>query len=272
MSMLRKTLPALFAVTFAVALGGCDIYFEDPDSDNDDPYTYCDDTGCYWCDEWGCYPDDGGGPGWQCDSNDDCAAGCYCDTYGYCQEAGFCSSNEDCQAGFVCDDRSSCVPGDECPEGMMGDPATGCWYACDGNEDCAAGCWCNTDTGVCEESGFCTTSADCPDGQECDDRSTCVPSDDTCASNADCGDGEVCDGELGECRAATCTEITAGNFGAGAEDLCLGNATCDAVYSGSNCTNPNNNNAPCEDGDSGCVCETFDFAACVDAPTPPPTM
>ncbi len=264
--MLRKTLPALTVVLFATALSGCDIYFED--SDDDDPYTYCDDTGCYWCDEFGCYPDDGGGTGWQCDTNADCAAGCYCDAYGYCQEAGFCTVDTDCPDGYVCDERSSCVPGDACPDGMLGDPATGCyWPSCDSNDDCAAGCWCNVDTGLCEESGFCTTSADCPEGQECDNRGTCVPDDGVCATNADCAEGELCDVTDGSCRAPTCTEITAANFGAAAEAMCLGNSTCEAVYSGQNCTNPNTN-LPCEDGDSGCVCETFTFSACIDGPAP----
>jgi Cys-rich repeat protein len=268
--MLRKFVPALSVAVLATALGGCEIYFGEDDDDDD--YTYCDDTGCYWCDDYGCYPDGGGGPGWQCDTNDDCAAGCYCDPYGYCQEAGFCTTDNDCPAGFECDDRSSCVPGDSCPDGMLGDPATGCyWPGCDSDDDCAAGCFCNEETGLCEESGFCTTDADCPEGQECDDRSTCVPDDGVadCTTNADCGEGELCDAELGECRAPVCTEITNGNFGAAAEDMCLANTACDAIYSGSDCYNPNNNNAPCEDGDSGCICNTFDFAACIDAPPPP---
>ena len=270
--MLRKTLPALSVAAFAFALGGCDIYFGDPNNNNDDPYTYCDETGCYWCDDYGCYPDDPT-PGYDCTTNYDCAAGCYCDPYGYCQEAGFCTYDSDCADGFVCDDRNSCVPG-ACPDGMLGDPATGCyWPGCTSDADCAGGCYCDEATGTCIESGFCTTDADCGEGMECDDRSTCIPDDGIpdCTVNADCDAGLLCDTTVGECRAPTCTETSTANFGDTAEDLCLANMACDPVYSGQNCTNPNTNE-PCTDGDSGCVCETFSFAACIDAPAPPPTM
>jgi len=270
---MRKTLPALSIAVFATALAGCDIYFGDPNDGNNN-YTYCDSTGCYYCDDYGCYPQGGG---WECQSNDDCAAGCYCDDYGYCQEAGFCSSDSDCAYGFVCDDRSSCVPDpnsngcttDGCPDGMLCDAYSDTCYfpGCTSNADCAEGCYCDVATGTCVETGFCSTNADCPSGEECDtSRSTCMPCDNGvcgCQSNADCDAGQLCDSTSLECRAPTCTEITAGNFGTAAEDMCLADLTCEAIYSGQNCTNPTTHQA-CQDGDSGCVCETFDFAACID--------
>jgi len=224
--MYRKSLLVAAALALAsMAMTGC-YYYED---DNDDGYSYCDDTGCYWCDDYGCYPDGsgdgggGGGDGWVCETNADCAAGCYCDAEGYCQEAGFCTYDTDCPDGFVCDDRSSCVPDDDGPT------------TCGDNAECPSGQICDLESGTCVDAGECQ-DGQCPEGETCDDRNTCVPTPPvTCDSYED-------------------------------EDSCLADEACDAVYRGINCTDPDGNS--CTSEEANCTCERFVFHECVDAEAP----
>lgn len=274
---MKKLLLCMSLVLAGSLASGCTLYFGPEDGDDDRYYSYCDQSGCWTCDsETGeCWQDGGG---WGCYSNSDCAAGCWCDTNsGTCVETGFCSYNEECPDGYVCDDRQSCVPEQPqacweagCPWGYYCDgwsgeciPSTTCnsdaecgtGYAClDGtctpvgctdDTQCAAGCYCDEASGGCVESGYCSADGDCPSGQTCDEaRGTCIPSDDPPPPPPPPG----------------CTEVFD-------EMTCLGRAECDAVYTGLNCTNPNNGQA-CQSGDSGCVCEDFVFAACIDAVAP----
>lgn len=291
--MLRKTILAGLIALFSTALAGCDLYFGDSGGGSSDGYTYCDDTGCYWCDDWGCYPDGGGGaqPGWNCNVNSDCAAGCYCAS-GVCEEAGFCMTSADCADGFECDGRNSCVPegsgsctsNDDCWSGSFCDLMTGeCVgsWTCTANEDCGVGyvcddrntcvpapctdddqclegCYCDEESGTCVETGNCGPNGECGLGLTCDSvRNTCVPEEVPvgCSTNADCTADE-------KCVADTCVPKECPDYNT--EATCIAQeATCHPIYTGMNCTNPNNNNAPCQDGDSGCVCETFEFGACV---------
>jgi predicted small secreted protein len=85
--------------------------------------------------------------------------------------------------------------------------------------DCAAGCYCDADSAVCVETGFCELEADCPGDFTCDDRATCVPRlDDDCSRdgscqppptgctrNDDCGAGFECAAD-GTCIAVSCEE------------------------------------------------------------------
>jgi Cys-rich repeat protein len=271
-----KKLFTAVGLVLAVALAsGCTLYFG-PDDDDDRYYSYCDETGCWTCDSYTgeCWSD--GGPN-GCYSDYDCAAGCYCDeASGVCIENGFCSYDTDCPEGFVCDDRASCVPDGSqscwetgCPWGQYCDswsgecvPSTTCdtaadcgpGYDCIGgtctpvgcttDDQCAAGCYCDEATGGCVESGYCSTDAECPEGQTCDEaRSTCIP-DETPPPPP---------------PPPACEDLTD-------EQACLDREDCIPTYTGINCTNPDG--TTCESGDSGCTCESFQFAACVSADAP----
>lgn len=223
-----KKLLACLGLVMAIATTGCTLYFgpDDDWGDDDDTYTYCDETGCYWCDDYGCTPT--GPNGYYCSSNYDCAAGCYCDPQsGTCVEQGYCSVNEDCPAGFVCDDRASCIPDgtnpgyctadDQCGEGQYCDEWSGtCQYGqycgqdaacpdgyycddrgvcqplgCQDDSFCAPGCYCDENTGLCQESGYCAADAECGEGYTCDEeRGTCIP---TPPNPGSCAGEVVCD-------------------------------------------------------------------------------
>ncbi len=198
--MFKNAILMAALAVFSTALAGCHLYFGD---DDDDSYSYCDDSGCYQCDDWGCTPG-GGEPGWTCTSNYDCAAGCFCSTDGYCEEAGFCTTDSDCISGFECDDRSSCVP-----EGS-GD-------TCTADADCPTASFCDEASGHCVGSWGCTDDASCGMGFECDDRNTCVPQ--VCTDDSMCQEGCYCDEVAGECiETATCDAL--GN--------CPGDLVCDS--------------------------------------------
>ncbi len=76
-------------------------------------------------------------------------------------------------------------------DGSGSDGWGGDGYYCADDRECAAGCYCDENSGVCEEAGYCSVDRDCPDGFVCDDRSSCVPSD-TCTSDDQCLAGSFC--------------------------------------------------------------------------------
>ncbi len=76
-------------------------------------------------------------------------------------------------------------------------------YACTEDRDCAAGCYCDEESGVCEEAGFCSTDADCGEGLVCDDRGSCVPGE-TCQADTDCLAGSFCN--EGQCETSCVCE------------------------------------------------------------------
>jgi len=252
--MKKLALAIGLALVLATTLAGCELYFGDKDG-GDDAWSYCQGNDCQWVSA----ECSGGGGGFSCETDRDCAAGCYCDETGTCQEAGFCSADTDCPDGYHCDDRSSCVP-DTCTD--------------DG--DCLGGQYC--------ENGQCTTSCTCTNDMEaqeagydwCDEtRGTCMPGTDpsgscageiTCATDAPrCPEGQVpviLDGcYTGECRAITSCDATPACENLQHEADCLGRAAdCGAVYVGRNCRKPDG--TACQAGDTGCVCERFDFNVC----------
>jgi hypothetical protein len=260
--MKKLSLAIGLALVLATTLAGCELYFGE-DNDNDDVWSYCGSDGQYNCVgndcRWVSAECTGGGGGFACDSDVDCAAGCYCDENGVCQEAGFCSTNEDCPDGYHCDDRSSCVP-DTCAD----------------NGDCLAGQYC--DEGQCTTSCTCENDADAQAGGYgwCDEtRGTCMPGTDpagscagqvTCATDPPrCGAGTVPvikDGcYTGECRAIDACDAAPVCQNLQHEADCLNrSADCGAVYVGRNCRKPDG--TACQAGDTGCVCERFDFQSC----------
>lgn len=254
--------PLILAIA-TVTLAGCELYFGD-DGGGDNRWTYCASDGYYVCNgndcEWAgarCPQE----PGYTCTSNEDCAAGCYCSPDGVCEEAGFCATETDCPEGFHCDvDRSSCVP-DTCASSA--DCNTGEY--CDTNTGtCTPSCTCSSDLGAQENGyGYCDeTRGTCeptPAGGSCGGTSTCATPEPTCAA------GEVAlikDGcYTGACQAIATCDVTPTCEALQHEADCLGNgAACSSVYYGINCQR--SDGSACMAGDTGCVCQSFQFAEC----------
>ncbi len=283
--MKSTTLLLGIALLGMTTLGGCVIY--DTYDDDDDGYTYCDESGCWYCDDYGCYPD--GDNGWgTCTSNYDCAAGCYCAADGSCQEQGFCSTDADCPDGFVCDDRASCVPegsdtgcnaDEDCPEGSFCDEMAGVCVGsgqctddtqcpvgmacnvergtcepvpCTSDDQCLEGCYCNEDTGACEESGTCTEDADCGEGFECDTgRATCVPCENGTCDDPDpglCYGEVVCDVVAPSCPAGSLPGVLDGCY----TGFCIPEAVC-----------PDEPPFECRDATTEAECDTYSFCESV---------
>lgn len=130
------------------------------------------------------------------------------------------------------------------------DSATGeCWsdgggggYGCYSDDDCAAGCYCDSYSGECIETGFCSYDEECGDGYVCDDRASCVPdgTDPTYCWDTGCSLGSYCDSWTGQCVPSV---------------TCDGNDDCDTGYfcNGGTCTP-----SYCTDDSecaAGCYCE-----------------
>ncbi|MGE0401826.1 MAG: hypothetical protein AB7T06_34305 [Kofleriaceae bacterium] len=265
MTKLFSPLRASLCLAALATLGGCELYLGDGgDSDGGDRWTYCANDGYYVCNGGDCEwagarcPDE---PGYTCASDDDCAQGCYCSDDGVCEEAGFCNNDNQCPEGYSCDEaRSSCVP-----------------EACESDADCDQGEYCNANTGSCESSCTCTTDAEAQAAgwAYCDEAtSTCKPTPDggSCQGTAtggtepSCAAGEVgliSEGQwTGECSAIGSCDLTPECEKLQHEGDCIGRSgTCTSVYYGINCTNPQSGQT-CAAGDSGCVCESFQFADC----------
>jgi hypothetical protein len=252
------------AILAAVAFTGCSLYFGEDDSD--EAWGYCGDDGYYTCEgddcSWaGAECPAGGGGGFACDEangNNDCAPGCYCQD-GVCEEAGFCDDDADCPAGFHCEvERASCVPNE-----------------CDENTPCDSGSVCNN--GQCEETCVCTSDRDAQTQGfgYCDEAtSTCMVGTDPAGSCGgpvtgaapECPEGEVpliLNGAYtGACRAIAQCDVAPGCPALQHESDCLADGVCAAIYNGINCRKPDG--TACQAGDTGCVCESFEFRVCAD--------
>jgi len=134
---------------------------------------------------------------------------------------------DDCSAIEGCDSE----PRPATPDASVPDlPPT----TCETNEECAEGCYCS-DTGTCEESGFCRLSIDCASDFECSDLGTCVPSQEVPPP-------------------ATCIDLS------GDEAACLAAEFCGPVYRGVNCTS--DTGEACTSQSAACTCESFSFDSC----------
>jgi len=159
-------------------------------------------------------------------------------------------------------------------------------FGCASNTDCAAGCYCATDpsagsnaSGTCTEGGFCTTDADCGTGFHCDTgRSSCEPNPPgnpagscdgavTCnTAPPQCPEGQVA-GEANGCWSGMCEDIATCDVKPPCslnqhEDNCRADTTCGASYTGIGCTKPDG--SACHAGDTGCTCQSYEFASCGD--------
>ncbi len=263
MTKLFSPLRASLCIAALAALGGCELYLGDSNGGGD-RWTYCANDGYYVCNgsecEWAgsrCPQE----TGYTCDSDSDCAQGCYCSDDGVCEEAGFCNNDNQCPDGYTCDEaRASCVP-----------------ETCVFNEDCDQGEVCSD--GRCETTCTCTNDQEAIDagyGYCNESRGTCEPTLATgsCAGAVTCNTAEpaCAPGEvavvLDGCYTGVCNLIGTCDLSPECTKLqhesdCLGRAgECTSVYYGVNCTNPSNGGASCQAGDSGCVCESFQFADC----------
>lgn len=262
MTKLFSPLRASLCIAALAALGGCELYLGDGGGGGGDRWTYCAQDGYYVCNgsdcEWAgarCPSE----PGYTCTSDADCAQGCYCSDTGVCEEAGFCNNDNQCPDGYTCDEaRSSCVP-----------------QTCASDADCTQGEFCNAD-GACEASCTCTDDAQAQAAgwAYCDEAtSTCkpTPAGGSCFGSATgteptCAAGEVplvSNGTFtGACSAIGGCDLTPECEKLQHEEDCIGRAAaCTSVYYGINCTNPTSGQS-CAAGDSGCVCESFQFADC----------
>jgi hypothetical protein len=260
MTKLFSPLRASLCIAALAALGGCELYLGN-DKDSGDRWSYCEADGYHVCNgndcEWAgarC-PDE---PGYSCTSDSDCAQGCFCGDNGTCEEAGFCNNDNQCPEGYTCDSRSSCVP-----------------ETCASDSECDQGEICND--GQCEASCTCTDDeqAQAAGWAYCDEAtSTCkpTPAGGSCQGTATSGTKPTCaDGEVpliaegvytGTCTAIGTCDLTPECEKLQHEGDCVGRTgTCTSVYYGLNCTNPNNGQT-CSAGDSGCVCQSFQFAEC----------
>src|SRR5690606_5477969 len=202
--------------------------------------------------------------------NNDCAAGCYCADTGLCEEAGFCTTDEDCGEGYTCNEaRSSCEPDtgpttcdydNECPEGQY----------CAPDHTCVATCVCTDDASAQAEGfGWCDET-----------RNTCLPGEDpagTCGGEAAptcnlgrpaCPAGSVAE-LFGGCWTGECRAINACDVDPVCEHIidsasCLARTDCGETRNGVNCTKPDGmgGTVACQDGDTGCSCESYVFASC----------
>ena len=104
----------------------------------------------------------------------------------------------------------------------------------------------------------CVDHADCETASYCEPESAmCVPAA-SCAQESDCDAGFNCEEEL--CLPADeerCSELAE-------EQLCSERNDCEATYAGVDCSC--GAECTCMGGEPGCVCESFEFFACVEVP------
>ncbi len=227
-----------------------------------------------------CY---GMAPEYRCDDRADCGPSCYddyqCDQGDYCNEGlalceygGYCTADAACPDGFSCDElRNTCVPGEAPPQ-------------CTSHDDCGWGLErCDLDTGTCVATTACAPGgAGCADTERCDANfGLCVPCEgDACGT---CGGDSTCGALPPSCPEGTRPAIAQGCYSGACisdaacdaeacaaldEAACVVSDTCDAVYTGMGCTNPQGD--PCN-GQGACTCESFVYDRCiVQPPAPPP--
>jgi hypothetical protein len=224
----------------------------------------------YECDDRSSCVPEGSSNGCQADT--DCPNGSYCEeATGICVGSWTCDNSApdadaSCGMGFECDDRNTCVP-----------------EPCTSDDMCQEGCYCDEDAGECIESGTCDALGNCFGDMVCDEsRNTCVPPGEnpvTCQGAIDAS----CDAAAPVCPVGSTPEIQSGCYTGGCmlktdcpdgapfecsdlnddENACFGNAACNPVYKGVNCTDPGGNQ--CTSGDANCTCESFTYDYCEEA-------
>jgi hypothetical protein len=242
----------------------------------------------------GCYCDDDGTcqEAGFCSYDSDCPEGFECDDRSSCvpedSTPDTCDEDSDCDAGSFCDESTGqCVPSEECTEDGQCGPGYDCDEergtcipsTCDEDADCPEGSYCDEDSGQCVGSTVCGEDGSCPEGTECDeDRNTCEPVE---PDQATCQGEVLCDEAPPTCPEGTNPGIVNGCYNGeciadadcpdGApiycsdhnEAACLADDTCETIYRGLNCTDPNG--LPCTEEEANCECESFVFYECADA-------
>ena len=183
-----------------------------------------------------------------CESDYDCVTGQYCnipdgEAVGVCAPGGTCADDTQCPTGWHCDEpRSTCVPDDDpgcttpgfaCGEGSRCDVVTRECVPCEG-----------TACGSCLADATCVlVPPACPPGT-------------TPAVEGGCYTGACLSEEA--CAAEACALLD--------EADCVASATCDPVYAGINCTDPDGD--PCNETTADCTCESYVYDRCELAPPP----
>ena len=295
------------AALSALSLTGCDIYFG-PSSNSDCGFFEPCDT---WPDQPPPAPGGVCDSDYQCNAGCVCqfpdSATNDANQAGTCVETGFCDTDRDCPSGYVCQlDRATCAPASlepppdcVCADGTLCDPNGQCTQppplgcvvnadcgpgfecapdgtcqpvACAGDEDCLSGCACQTDTGICQETGFCNIDADCPDWCDpatgectptvCDEaRGTCTFGESPVVGS--CGGPLTCAQPAPTCAAGETAEIIDGCY----TGSCLlvsdcdvpPLATCDRIQNVNQCINrpdcqPSYEGMDCTCGGAPCDC------------------
>ncbi len=166
-----------------------------------------------------------------------------------CQEPKtLCTDDSQCDRTSYCDEQSeTCIPSDRCSAdsdcwaGSICSTRNVCEPApCQSSADCLEGCYCDAESSECIETGYCDQFTSCEGDLVCDlTRNTCEP-----PPELNCDDF---DNDEAGCIAAR--------------------PTCDALYVGINCTDPNG--VPCTSDQSNCTCESFTYGDCVTTTTDP---
>ena len=140
-----------------------------------------------------------------------------------------CGDDSDCDGGLSCGPDYECIdPDDPSGQGASGQGASGQGAGGQGAGDA--------------QGGSAAGGAD-PGG---------------CDSNADCAEGEICR-VSGICEVPSCAEL-------GSESTCVARSDCEAIYAGIDCScGPD---CTCTAGEPNCVCASFEFFKCDEAPSP----
>ncbi len=227
-----RRVAAIVGLSALVSLGsGCFLYFGDSNNDDDNPPVPVRDAGPMTPDA--VVADANLPPCEYPDYSSDCSQVDYF-------ECGF---EAHCEEGSVVANWHEHVFCEGYPEQIVE-------YSC--SYDCADGCtdgraiW--PENGDALVAGWCVASGA---GSSC--SGNCGMAVDGCYCDEACvGFGDCCDDYEAQCTGCPTLE----------EDACQADATCQPVYTGINCTDPQGNT--CTGGESNCTCESFEFAGCED--------
>jgi hypothetical protein len=153
------------------------------------------------------------------------------------------------------------LPPPQDDDGDVGDFGDDCYD----DHDCSGDLICDPDIYICLDADpgprECSQHADCSQGDYCDSVSGLCAESEYCSEDQPCTfEGFACELALGTCvpqsQPTPCEAIWD-------QAECEQRSDCEAVYAGVNCScGPG---CECQGGEPGCVCEQFEFYACEEA-------